>query len=84
MKRDNNTQLCKHTRSNNTREVEKLLDISSRDLKPEINHRDENGLTPLHLSCLNGNYALCLLLLKNEADCDSANSQGQTSLMLCA
>lgn len=31
------------TRQNNTREVEKLLDISSKDLRPEINTREDNG-----------------------------------------
>ena len=53
--------------------MEKLLDISSRDLRPEINSREDNGNTALHYACLNGNYALALLLLKNEADCDATN-----------
>jgi len=38
----------------------------------------------LHFACINGNYNLALLLLKNEADCDSLNSLGQTGLMLCS
>ena len=82
-KRENNTLLLQYARLNNTREVEKLLDISSRDLRPEINSREDNGNTALHYACLNGNYALALLLLKNEADCDATNGQGQSSLMLC-
>ena len=68
---------------NNYREVEKLLDVCA-DLRPEINIRDEQGNMGLHFACINGNYNLALLLLKNEADCDSLNSLGQTGLMLCS
>lgn len=35
------------------KEVEKLLEIPTKDLKPEINIRDDNGNTPLHYSCIN-------------------------------
>ncbi|CAK81569.1 unnamed protein product (macronuclear) [Paramecium tetraurelia] len=83
-KKENNQSLLNYVKSNNIKEVEKLLEIASKDLKPEINIRDENGLIPLHYSCMNQNYELALLLLKNEADCDLTNSQGQTALSVCA
>ncbi|CAD8069131.1 unnamed protein product [Paramecium primaurelia] len=83
-KKENNQCLLNYVKSNNIKEVEKLLEITSKDLKPEINIRDENGLIPLHYSCMNQNYELALLLLKNEADCDLINSQGQTALSICA
>ncbi|KAM3129045.1 hypothetical protein pb186bvf_018823 [Paramecium bursaria] len=90
-KRENNSQLISHTKGNNLREVQKLLDISSRDLRPEINIRDDNGTnlkqqgnTPLHYSCQNTNYDMTLMLLKNEADCEASNQYGQTALIIAA
>jgi len=35
--------LLLYSKNNNTKEVNHLLDISSNDLRPEINVRDENG-----------------------------------------
>ncbi len=31
------------------------------------------GNCPLHYACINGNYDVALILLKNEADCDAVN-----------
>jgi ankyrin repeat protein len=63
-------------------------------LKPEINVRDETGISsyskdcsgncPLHYACINGNYDVALVLLKNEADCDAVNQIGQTPLIICS
>ncbi|CAD8207519.1 unnamed protein product [Paramecium pentaurelia] len=83
-KRENNHFLILNAKQNNIKEVEKLLEIPTKDLKPEINIKDDNGFASIHYSCLNQNYDLSLLLLKNEADCDSVNSQGQTPLIICA
>ncbi|CAD8118066.1 unnamed protein product [Paramecium sonneborni] len=83
-KRENNHYLILNAKQNNIKEVEKLLDIPTKDLKPEINVKDDNGFASIHYSCLNQNYDLSLLLLKNEADCDSINAQGQTPLIICA
>jgi len=58
---------------NNSKEVSNLLEIASKDLRPEINIRDEFGNCPLHYACINGNYDVSLILLKNEADCDAIN-----------
>ncbi|CAK66805.1 unnamed protein product (macronuclear) [Paramecium tetraurelia] len=83
-KRENNHFLILNVKQNNIKEIEKLLEIPTKDLKPEINIKDDNGFASIHYSCLNQNYDLSLLLLKNEADCDSINAQGQTPLIICA
>lgn len=42
-------------------------------VKYDIIHK---GMSSIHYSCVNKNYELSLLLLKNEADCDSINCIG--------
>ena len=61
-----------------------LLEIESKDLCPEINTREDNGITSLHYACINGNYDIALALLKHEADCDAVNNHGQSPLIICA
>ena len=48
-KRENNHSLLLNSKQNNIKEVEKLLEISTKDLKPEINIKDDNG--ELYLLC---------------------------------
>jgi protein-serine/threonine kinase len=46
-KRENNQSLISYVKMNNSKEVSNLLDISSKDLRPEINIRDECGMAPV-------------------------------------
>jgi len=52
------------------------------DLKPEINNKDPSSWTALHYACLNGNYNIVLLLLKNEANIEIINDLRQTPLIV--
>lgn len=50
--------------------------------KPDVNSRDTDGNTVLHISVINCNSKLVGLLLYHEAQIDSLNSKLQTPLML--
>ena len=53
--------------------------------KPDINSKDINGNSPLHIAVMNANYSLVCLFLYNEAVIDSVNKNLQTPLMIaCA
>lgn len=84
-KKENNLKLFESVKNNNLKEVSDLFDVNLQgDLKPEINNRDFNSLTPLHYSCLNGNYNITLILLKNEANIEMTNELKQTPLIIAA
>lgn len=45
-----------------------------------LNDRNDQGLTPLHQTCLNNNLAIITLLLDHGADMEIVNTEGQTAL----
>lgn len=76
-------KLIQSVKNNNLKEVTDLFDLELQgDLKPEINNRDSNNWSALHYSCLNGNYNITLILLKNEADIDMTNELKQSPLII--
>ena len=46
----------------------------------DVNIKDETGLTPLNVTCQNGNYKLSLILLQHGADVNLCSSDGNTAL----
>ncbi|CAD8065274.1 unnamed protein product [Paramecium sonneborni] len=77
-KSPNNAKLIKAVKNNSYNEVREIL---LKD-KPDINSRDTDGNTVLHLSVISGNSKLVGLLLYHEAQIDSLNSKLQTPLMI--
>ncbi|CAK91505.1 unnamed protein product (macronuclear) [Paramecium tetraurelia] len=77
-KSPNNAKLIKAVKNNSYNEVKEIL---LKD-KPDINARDTDGNTVLHLSVMSGNSKLVGLLLYHEAQIDSLNSKLQTPLMI--
>ncbi|CAD8045249.1 unnamed protein product [Paramecium primaurelia] len=77
-KSPNNAKLIKAVKNNSYNEVREIL---LKD-KPDINSRDTEGHTVLHLSVMSGNSKLVGLLLYHEAQIDSLNSKLQTPLMI--
>ncbi len=49
-----------------------------------VEPKDETGFTPLHVAALNGNEAVCELLLANKAKADARDVYGRTPLHLAA
>lgn len=83
-KKENNLKLLKSVKLNNMSEVQNLLDSRLRDLRAEVNVKDENGWAPLHYAAQSGNCDMVLLLLKNDASIDCLNIQSQTPLIIAA
>ena len=70
-KSPNNAKLIKAVKNNCYNEVREIL---LKD-KPDINARDVEGNTVLHLSVMSGSSKLVGLLLYHEAQIDSLNSK---------
>jgi hypothetical protein len=48
----------------------------------DIDCRDEDGMTPLHMSCIQKDFALFSLLIKNRAAVNFVDNNGMTALSL--
>ena len=83
-KRIINHQFLEAVKKSNYKLCLECLDSSKRDLKADINFRDEKKNSPLHYACDSGNYDIVLLILKNEADLEIKNSHNQSPLLIAA
>ncbi len=59
-----------------------ILDKIIKTKLSDINKKNEDGLSALHLAVIDGNLALIQLLLENQADTALKNDQGMTALHL--
>lgn len=48
----------------------------------DINHKDKEGLTALHVACYVGNKQVAHLLLENNANIEEEDIEGNTSIMM--
>ena len=83
-KRNINHDFLEAIKRNNFKLCLTCLDPKKKDLKADLNFRDEKNNSPLHYACLSGNYDIVLLILKNEADLEITNAKGQTPLVVTA
>lgn len=67
-----------YTSDDDTAKVQSLLDEGG-----DVNTKDYDACTPLHIAATEGNLAVCELLVKNGADLNAKNRMGQTPL-ICA
>lgn len=63
-------------------DIEKFKLLLNKINSKNINIRDENGMTLLHISCLKNNFEITELLLKNGADVNAENNKYETPLHL--
>lgn len=83
-KKKNNCLLLEACKVDNIDLCKQLLNVNKRDLKADVNYKGENGWTPFHFACLNGNNELVNLLLYHEADIDAHTALKFTSLHIAA
>lgn len=83
-KKNNSNLLLEASKLNKFEMCWQLLDKSKGDLKADVNYKGENGWTPLHFACLNGNIDLVNLLLYNGAHTDAETTLKYTVLHLAA
>ena len=73
---------CSHGQT----ETAQLLIQSSKEFGIDLNAKDNNGSTALHLACINGKTETVQMILKNwkefGIDIKAQNNQGQTALDL--
>ena len=76
---DNNNILHLFVTDNNTRKIKKVLkELKNYNGKIAfINHMNNEGNTPLHLAVENKNNSIINLLLKNGANSEIINANGQ-------
>lgn len=48
--------------------------------KADIDVKDENGRTPLHLACMNKHFEIAKILIENGADVNVIDNEGKTPL----
>lgn len=61
-----------------------MLDNALGDARGDVNFKGENGWTPLHFACLNGNIDLVNTFLFEQADIDAETGLNHTSLHVAA
>ena len=74
-------QVFSSVKNNNIKGLMRLIEITG-DLKPDINIKDEKGWTPLHYSCLIGNFQIASFLINQGADVDLLNNLKQSPLIV--
>jgi len=79
-----NKELLGNAFWNNGEKIIEQLRCKPGDMKPDVNSKDEKGMTCLHYAALHGNLKLANQLLFHEADLDCENLEGQTPLILAA
>ena len=83
-KKKNNCLLLEASKLGNIEVCRRLLDKNKGDLRGDVNCRGDNGWTPFHFACLNGNIDLVNLFLYNEADIDTETTLKYTPLHIAA
>lgn len=83
-KKKNNELLLEASKFNRGDVCKQLLDQSLGEARPDVNYKGENGWTPLHFACLNGNIELVNVFLFEQADIESETSLKHTSLHVAA
>jgi ankyrin repeat protein len=83
-KKKNSILLLDASKLNQLEVCRQLLDKNKGDLKADVNYKGENGWTPLHFACLNGNIDLVNLFLYNGAQTDAETTLRYTVLHLAA
>jgi hypothetical protein len=48
----------------------------------DVDCRDANGMTPLHITCIQNDGALSIYLIENRADVNSVDKEGSTAISL--
>ncbi len=72
---------CMSTSASNVKAVEEIMDsVRSGDLAVEIDRRDKEGWTPLHVASYNGNVAMAELLVARGADRTTKDAEEKTPL----
>lgn len=61
---------------------EELLEKSKGQLMADVNAKGEQGWSPLHFACLNGNVSMVKLLILNDADLEIENKTKSTPLLV--
>ena len=69
-------RLCTVAAINGHKDVAELLLAN----KAEVNAKDNNGVTPLHLAAFNGHKDVAELLLANKAEVNAKDNDGETPL----
>lgn len=80
MDQDEKNRLLKAMRLGDEKACAKLIAVG--ELDPSA--RDKNGSTPLHEAAIEGNLAVCEVLLKNNAKVDLKDRDGKTPLAYAA